>query len=118
MVATKDFSGLTSSAWALARAEARAATESLDRGMGRLGVGEIEADGAGFRAFRPNAVPDGLFGILRDQALELTFGAFMVEMGGAGVAEQSGELAPGVGRRHIDDAHGFDAGARRLGIDG
>ena len=36
MVAVSDFSGLTSSACALARAEASAATVSLDRGMGGL----------------------------------------------------------------------------------
>ena len=36
IVAVSDFSGLTSSAWALAKAEASAATVSLDRGMGGL----------------------------------------------------------------------------------
>ena len=36
MVAVSDFSGLMSSACALAKAEASAATDSLDRGMGGL----------------------------------------------------------------------------------
>src|SRR6516162_7166604 len=42
MVAVSDFSGLTSSAWALARADASAATVSLDRGMGRLRLQHIK----------------------------------------------------------------------------
>src|SRR5262249_5623398 len=47
IVAVSDFSGLTSSAWALARAEARAPTDSLDRCMARLRFQDIEAYRAG-----------------------------------------------------------------------
>src|SRR5262244_3940585 len=43
MVAVRDFSGLMSSACALAKAEASAATVSLDRGMGRLYFQHIKA---------------------------------------------------------------------------
>jgi hypothetical protein len=64
MVAVSDFSGLTSSAWALAKAEASAATDSLDRGIGRLRLQHVKAYGARFRALCSHAVPDGLPGIL------------------------------------------------------
>ena len=63
VVAVSDFSGLMSSAWALANAEASAATVSLDRGMGRLQ--QIKAYRPRFRALGFHAVPDGLPGILR-----------------------------------------------------
>src|SRR5262249_1238523 len=59
MVAVSDFSGLMSSAWALANAEASAATVSLDRGMGRLHLQHIKAHRARFRALGFHAVPDG-----------------------------------------------------------
>jgi hypothetical protein len=41
---------LTSSAWALAKAEASAATVSLERGMGRLRLQHIKAYRPRFRA--------------------------------------------------------------------
>src|SRR5262245_40851498 len=47
IVAVSDFSGLMSSACAFARAEASAATESLDRCMARLALQEIEAHCSG-----------------------------------------------------------------------
>src|SRR5262245_8704944 len=65
MVAVSDFSGLMSSACALAKAEASAATVSLDRGMGRLRLQHIKAHRARFRSPGFHAVPDGLPGILR-----------------------------------------------------
>src|SRR5262249_32096203 len=79
MVAVSDFSGLTSSAWALANADASAATVSLDRGMGRLHLQHIKAHRPRFRALCSHAVPDGLLGILGHQGLELAFGPFVVE---------------------------------------
>src|SRR5262249_44631497 len=115
MVTVSDFSGLTSSAWALAKAEASAATDSLDRGMGRLRLQHIKAHRPRFRALCPHAVPDGLPGILRHQGFELALGPFVVEKGAAGVAEERGELRPGIGRAH--NADGLDARPRRLGID-
>src|SRR5215471_13083125 len=117
MVAVSDFSGLISSACALAKAEASAATVSLDRGMGRLRLQHIKAHRPRFRALGFYAVPDGLLGILRHQGFELAFRPFVVEKGTPGVAEERGELRPGIRRAHIDDADGLDARPRRLGID-
>src|SRR5499427_3216134 len=98
MVAVSDFSGLTSSAWALAKAEANAATVSLDRGMGGLRLQHIKAHRPRFRALGSHAVPDGLPGILRHQGLELAFRPFVLEKGTASVAEEHGELRPGIRR--------------------
>src|SRR5215813_1330274 len=117
MVAVSDFSGLTSSAWALAKAEASAATVSLDRGMGGLHLQHIKAHRPRFRALCSHAVPDGLLSILRHQGFEFAFRPFVVETCAPGVAEERGELGPGIRRGHIDDADGLDMWARRLGID-
>src|SRR5215471_4565550 len=117
MVAISDFSGLMSSAWALAKAEASAATVSLDRGMGSLRLQHIKAHRPRFRALGFHAVPDGFLGILRHQGFELALCPFVVEKGGPGVAEERGELRPGIRRTHIDDADYLEAWARRLCID-
>src|SRR5262245_14631746 len=116
MVAVSDFSGLVSSACALAKAEASAATVSLDRGMGCLRLQHVKAHRSRFRALGFHAVPDGLPGILRHQGLELAFGPFVVEKGAPGVAEKRGKLRPGIRRTHIDDADGLYTRPRRLGI--
>src|SRR5258707_1925034 len=97
MVAVSDFSGLMSSAWALAKAEASAATVSLDRGMDVLQLQHVKAHRPRFRALGFHAVPDGLLGILGHQGFELALGPFMVEKGAPGVAEERGELRPGIG---------------------
>src|SRR5262245_63071543 len=47
----------------------------------------------------------------------LVFRPFVVEKCAPGVAEERGELRPGIRRAHIDDADGLDARPRRLGID-
>src|SRR5262245_39670397 len=117
MVAVSDFSGLMSSAWALAKAVASVATVSLDRGMGRLHLQHIKAHRPRFRALCSHAVADGLPGILRHQGFELTFGPFVVEKCGPGVTEERGELRPGIRRAHIDDADGLNARPWRLGKD-
>src|SRR5262249_58043106 len=117
MVAVNDFSGFTSSAWALAKAEASAATVSLDRGIGGLRRQHIKADRPRFRAPGFYAVPNGLLGILGHQGLELAFCPFMVEKGASGVAEEGSEFRPRIRPAHIDDADGLDARPRRLGID-
>src|SRR6266446_3742665 len=96
IVAVSDFSGLTSSACALAKAEASAATVSLDRGMGRLRLQHIKAHRARFRTLCFHAVPDGLLGILGHQGFELAFGPFVVEKGTPGIAEERGEFGPGI----------------------
>src|SRR5262245_9974524 len=116
MVAVSDFSGLTSSAWALAKAEASAATVSLDRSMDGLRVNYIEAHRARFGALGAHAMPNGLLGILRHQGFEFAFGPFMVEKCTPGIAKERCELRPEVRRAHVDDAHGLDARPRRLGI--
>src|SRR5262249_28179984 len=117
MVAVSDFSGLMSSAWALAKAEASAATVSLDRGMAGLALQHIKAHRARFRALGFHAMPNGLPGILRHQCFELAFGPFVVEKGATGIAEERGKFRPGIRRAHIDDADGLDTGPRRLSID-
>src|SRR5499425_1219451 len=117
MVAVSDFSGLTSSACALAKAEASAATVSLDRGTNGLRLQHIKTHRARFRALGFHAVPDGLPGILRHQGFELAFRPLVVEKGIPGGAEERGELRPGIRRAHIDDADGLDARPRRLGQD-
>src|SRR5215813_12909753 len=109
MVAVSDFSGLTSSAWAFAKAEASAATDSLDRGMGGLHLQNIKAHRARFRALCFHAVPDRLLGILGHQGFELALGPFVVEKGTPGVAEERGKLRPGIRRAHVDDANGLNA---------
>src|SRR5262245_14199210 len=117
MVAVSDFSGLLSWAWALAKAEASAATVSLDRGMGGLRLQHIKAHRPRFRALAAHAVPDRLLGILRHEGLELTFGPFVVEKGAPGIAEERGELRPGIRCAHVNDADRLDARPWRLGID-
>src|SRR5215510_6784909 len=117
MMAVSDFSGLTSSAWALAKAEASAATVSLDRGMGGVHLQHIKVHRPRFRPLGFHAVSYGLPRILGHQGLELAFGPFVVEKGASSVAEERGELGPGIRRTHIDDADRLDARPRRLGID-
>src|SRR6516162_6530855 len=117
MVAVSDFSGLMSSAWALAKAEASAATVSLDRGMSCLRLQHIKAHRSRFRALGFHAVPNRLPGILGHQGLELASCPFVVEKGASGVAEEGSELRPRIRPAHIDDADGLDARPRRLGID-
>src|SRR5215475_5712247 len=117
MVAVNDFSGLMSSAWAFAKAEASAATDSLDRGMVRLALQHIKTHRPRARALGPHSVADRLLGILGHKGLELAFGPFVVEKCAPGVAEERGELGPGIGRAHVDNADGLNARPRRLGID-
>ena len=57
---------------------------------------------------------DCLFGIRRHQAFELGLGLLVFEMGRAGAREDRGELGPGIGCGHIDDAHRLEPRLRRL----
>src|SRR5215831_2028819 len=116
MVAVRDFSGLMSSACALAKAEASAATVSLDPGMDSLRIKYIKAHRPRFRALGFHPVPDRLPGILGHQGFELAFRPLVIEKGAPGVAEQGGELRPGIRRAHIDYADGLDVWPRRLRI--
>src|SRR5258708_37514077 len=108
MVAVSDFSGLASSAWALASAAAKAPIDSLARCMGCLHCKNIETHGSGFRPFGPYAVPDCLLGVFRHQALEFGLGALVLEKRRPGPAERPGILGPGIGRTHIDTANRRD----------
>src|SRR5580698_6878812 len=109
MVAVSVFSGLISSPWALARAAAKLAIDSLDRCMASSHAQQVEADGPRFGAFRSNAMADRLFGILGHQALQLCLGLFVLEVGRSGAGKDPGELRPGIGGAHVDDAHRLNA---------
>src|SRR5277367_2322611 len=109
MVATSAFSGLVSSAWALASAAAIAPMFSLDCCMALLPTGEkIEADRAGLRPFGPNPMAGSFLGVLGHQGLDFGLGSLAVEKGGAGRAEEAGELGPRIGLAHVDDSDSFD----------
>src|ERR1019366_6921776 len=115
MVAVSDFSGLASSACALANAPAMVPIDSLDRCMVCLLLAQdVEAHGSGFRAPGPDTVSGGLLGVLWHQALQLGLGALVIQKGRPGPAEHPGKLGPGVGRTHIDRANGRDERPRRL----
>src|SRR6516164_1831850 len=81
IVATSDFSGLVSSACALASAAAIAPIDSLERCMAILHLEKIETDGAGLRALGPHSVADCLLGIVGHEAFELSLGFLMLEIG-------------------------------------
>src|ERR1700735_1239434 len=95
MVATSDFSGLVSSACALASAAAIVPIFSLDRCMGLpLDLDEIEADRTRLRTPRLNAVTDRLLNILGHQALELRLGLLMLEVRVPRADEDVGQIPP------------------------
>src|SRR5580704_9623088 len=102
MVAVRDFSGLTSSACALAKAPARLAMDGLDLCTAALHAQEIKAHRPRLRAFGADAVPDRLLGILRHQTLQFRLGLFMFEVRRAGPREHRSELRPGIRRAHVD----------------
>src|ERR1700675_4541130 len=104
MVAVRDFSGLTSSACALAKAAAKLAIEGLDLCTATLHAEKIKAHRARLRAPGADTVPDRLLGILRHQTLQFRFGLFMLEVRRTGPREGSCELRPGIGGAHVDNA--------------
>src|SRR5580700_6161535 len=114
MVATRDFSGLTSSACALANAAARLAMDGLDLCTAALRAEEVEADGARFRTLGPDAMPSRLLGILRHQILQFGLGLFMFEVRRTGPRENRSKLRPRIGGAHVDDTDRFDPWLRRL----
>src|SRR5580700_8531671 len=114
MVAVSDFSGLTSSACALASAAARLAMDGLDLCMATLHADDIKAHRPRLRTLGPNAVPDRLFGILRHQTLQFRLGLFVFEMRRTGPREGSRKLRPGIGGAHVDNADRLDARFWRL----
>src|SRR5580658_5025055 len=82
IVATSDFSGLTRTIWALAKAAARLAIELLDCcKVAALLIGEeIETDGARLRALGPDAMAGCFLGILWHQALQFGLSQFVLLM--------------------------------------
>src|ERR1700693_6383511 len=113
MVAVRDFSGLVSSPWALARADAMAPMGLLERCMADLRVQDIKANGAGFGAFGPHPMPRRFPGVLRHQAFQFSLGVLMLQECRSGLAILSGEFRPSVGCTHVDDAHGLDTATLR-----
>src|SRR5260370_3306802 len=109
MVAVSDFSGLVSSACALASAPAMVPIVSLDWCMGCLLAQDIEAHGSGFRPFGPYAMPHGLLGVFRHQALELGLGALVFKKSRPRPAKHPGKLAPVIDGAHIDAPNARDA---------
>src|ERR1035437_5555414 len=100
MVAVSDFSGLVSSACALASAAAIAPMVSLDRCIARLHVEEIETDRPRFGPLGADAMAEGFLGVLRHQDFELGFGPFMVQEGRAGLTKTPRQFSPGIGCAH------------------
>src|SRR5262249_48516903 len=117
MMAVSDFSGLTSSAWALAKAEAKAATDSLDRCMGGLCLEDVEAHRARSRALPSHPVSDRLLGVFGHQGFELAFCPLVLEECLPRVAKQGCKLGPGIRGAHVHAADRLYAGPRRLGVD-
>lgn len=52
----------------------------------------------------------GLLCVLGHEGFEFRLGAFVLEVGLAGLTEDGGELRPGVGGSHVDDADGLNPG--------
>src|SRR5215470_8178340 len=109
MMPTRDFSGLTSCAWALASAAAIVPIVSLERCTAVLRLEQFEVNSARFRALGANTVADRNLGFVRHQIFQFGFGLFVFGMGIPGARENSRELGPGIGRTHIDDANGRNA---------
>src|SRR5271169_3270443 len=97
IVATIDFSGLTSSICALASAAAKLPIELLDCCMAVLSLEQLERNGAGFRAPRTHAMPDRLLRVLRHQALQFGLGFFVLEIGRSRAGKGLSELSPSIG---------------------
>ena len=55
-----------------------------------------------------------LLAIVGHKAPQLGLGLFMFKMSGPGPHKDGGQLCPGIGRTHVDNAHRFDARPRRL----
>src|SRR5579863_8338388 len=98
MVADRDFSGLISSGWALARAAARLPIEGLERCTAILRPEEVKTDCPRLRAFTPHSMADGLLGVLRHQAFEFRLGLLVFQVRRACAGEHCRKLRPGIGR--------------------
>src|SRR5450830_612703 len=88
MVAVSDFSGLVSSACALASAAAIAPMVSLDRCIARLHAAQqIKTDCPRFGPLGADAMAEGFLGVLWHQDFEFSSGLLMVQEGRAGLAK-------------------------------
>src|SRR6516162_8305919 len=97
IVATSDFSGLVSSACALASAAAIAPMVSLDRCIAVLRTQKIETDCARLRAFGPDAVTRCLLSVLWHQGLELRLCVLMSRK-----AERVAQKSPANSAQELD----------------
>src|SRR5262245_27167300 len=109
IVATSDFSGLVSSACALASAAAMVPIDSLERCMAALHVQDIKAHRTGFGSFSSDAMAGRFLGVFGHQRLELRLGVLMLEVSLACAPKHAIELRPGIGCAHVDDPHRFDS---------
>src|SRR5258708_7164251 len=82
--------------------------DQVERGIARMRYEDGEAHRARSGALPSHPMPDCLPGVLRHQGLELTFCPLMVEEGLPRVAEQGGELGPGVRSAHVHNTDGLD----------
>src|SRR6266702_1571545 len=114
MVATSDFSGLVSSACALASAAAMVPIVSLERCMAALHAQDIKAYRTGFGSFGSDAMADRFLGVLGHKGLKLRLGILMLEVSLARASKHAREFRPGIGCAHVDDPHRLDPRARRL----
>src|SRR4051794_3528568 len=98
MVTTSDFSGLVSSAWALASAVAIAPIVSLDRCIAArrsvLDGEEVEADCSRLRALGPQPVPDRLLAVLGHEFFQFGLRIFVLKVGVPRAPENAGKLRP------------------------
>jgi hypothetical protein len=113
MVATSDFSGLVSSACALARAAAIVPMDSLQRCMAALHAQDIKAHRTGFGSLGSDAMADRFVSVLWHKRLELRLGVLMLEVSLARAPKHASEFRPGIGCAHVDDPHSFDPRAGR-----
>src|SRR6266480_2292304 len=114
IVATSDFSGLASSACALASAAAMVPMDSLQRCMAALHAQNIKAHRTGFGSFGSDAMADRFFGVIGHKGLKLRLGILMLEVSLARASKHAREFRPCIGCAHVDDPHRFDPRAGRL----
>src|SRR5258707_8538799 len=114
MVAVSDFSGLASSIWALASAPAIAPMVSLELCTTSLHLHEVETPRTRFGTFGPDAMPDGLLGVLRHQLLQFDLRGFMIEECSSGLAKDTREFCPGIGCNDVHDPDRLDPWPWRL----
>src|SRR5215831_3522266 len=103
IVATSDFSGLVSSACALASAAAMVPMDSLERCMAALHAQDIKAHRTGFGSFRSNTVSDRFLGVLGHKRLEFRLGVLVLEVSPARAPKHTSEFRPGIGCPHVDN---------------